>query len=610
MNNIIKFLMKKEDMNKRIFSVQIDSKNFIMPNFLFKNILKILINIDLYGNKAYNNSNRFKLKFVKYKEIQLIRDLAEVFNFADKDILNDAGLTIKEVQSLYNMNETKNEDTALEGFFVDSRLLFAKLVDLIFLKNFNEKLKQEKARVDSLCYALWIMNNKITGYMKSIRGNVNNHIDYVFDDLESFESELIAYTDVDAYININERSQDLLVNKQNAYDYFKKSELSKKIKLKPKKSFTFFNKLHERNNQFLSKINRQIYEYDIVVFSNLGKTVQRFPLKYVTVVTHSYMENFLAPMKGILNAFASAIFIENKKKGVSINTSLKVNIEYLNSLISDMHRILDATIASKTHKLFVRINKILNGDIKCLIAIIIFILEQDRCTNKLKLDYLKDKHGDEIFNDKFLSHIYELFLQEKDDLKKSLDEFKTYIRAIFGFTVNSSGIRSLVQMIYKSNEKDFILKLFHVIVHSLGCKRQLNYYSTFLEMLKRNSERSLIVKFINFFKERNEVLYIPKAKSRNVILSFLDIYDNSNIFFELKNINIKLIRQALEMDFSVRRFRGYDCLINLLIKELSKLKKNFIYSEEKRINKNAIIFLLYEIKEFNSYKKYRYIKYT
>ncbi|CRG84176.1 fam-f protein [Plasmodium relictum] len=581
------------------------SRLFLISHFNFLCI--IAININFYGINEYYNSNKYKPKFVRYKEIQLIRNLAEVFNFTDKDILNDEGLTIKEVQLLYNMNETKDEDTALKEFFDDPRLLFVKLVDLIFLGNFNEKLKQEKRKIDSICSMLRIMNNKITDYMDTILDNVNDQIDYIFDDLESYESELLSFIGVDVDINIGECDQNLLINKDNAYDYFKESNLSEKIKLNTKKSSTFFNELHKINNKFLSNIKRKIYSYDKIIVNNLSKTVNRFPLKYATVALHFNMENFIDPMKDVLNAFILAIFFENQVEDINKATSLKVYTKELRSLIFDMNKEIDATIASKTHKLFVRLNKILNGDIKCLIAIILFILEQDRCVNKLKLDYLKDKYGDEIFNDKFLFRIYELFLQEKDDLKKSLDEFKTYIRAIFGFDVDSSGIRSLEQAIYKSNEKRLLLQLFHVIVHSLGCKRKLNDYSNFLDMIRGESKKNLRIKFKNLFKERNKV-YISKRKSRNVVLIFLDMYNNSKIFFELKDINQNLISQSIKMDFSVSKFRSYDYLISLLIKELDKLKKCVLCSEEKRINKNAITFFLYEIKEFSRCcKKYRYI---
>ncbi|CRG84265.1 fam-f protein [Plasmodium relictum] len=576
------------------------------------------ISIGFYNIDVYYNSNRLNLKFVKYKEIiQLIRKLAEVFDIKNEDILNDSGHNIKEVQLLYNLSETKYENTPLEGYFGDSRDLFVKLVDLIFLENFNEKLKQEKNKINSICCTLNVMENKIKNYMDSSVDSAGNHISFVFKDLASYEDELRIYTDVGVEINFSKNNQ-ILIDKQRVDNYFKDAHLSK-INLRLGKSFNFFNKLYKMNKKFLSEFNRDLYHYDLYTTRYIGMSAKMFPLKYAHLGNLDLV-NFDNRLRDIFNEFHRAIFNKDKKNGVNETTSLKVNTGRLNFLIYDMYKTLYDTIAKNTHKLFLRLNKILNGDIKCLIAFILYILEQDICKNKFILDELKDKHGTEVFRDKFLFHIYELLLQEKEEIKKSLNVFKTYIKEIFGFDVNSSGISSLVQKLYELdnedlfrlvhlNKEDGYIPLFKAIVYSLGCLRKLNEFSNFLKLLKNESKSKLSVKLENILM-RKSVLYIPKDKSRDLILKFLDIYESSIYFIELKESNSRLVHESISIDCSLKNFRAFNYLISLLIKELNKLKKSHLYSKKKIKNKYSIIFFLYEIKEFNgSCQKHRFIRY-
>ncbi|CRG98374.1 fam-f protein [Plasmodium relictum] len=561
----------------------------------YLNFLHIItIIIALYGINSYSSSSKFKLKFEKYKEIQLIRNLAEVFDFKDDDILNDSGLTIKEVQLLYNIRETEDENTVFEGYFGDSRALFIKLVDLVFLGNLNEKLEQEKKNVSSIYFTMQIMKRKTTDYLENLLGDINNHINYVFKDLELYEHELCSFTDVNVDIYTRADNERISINQRSANEYFKQANFSK-IHLRLENSFSFFNKLYEKNNKFLSKINNHLYHHGTYTANYIGKHTKRFPLKYAHA-SNLNMLDFVDELKNILDEFNTAIFGKNKKGG---NVSaLRISIRNMDLEINNMHRRLDDIIAIKTNKLFVRLNKILNGDIKCLIAFILSIFEQDKSINKFTLDKLKDKHRIEVFQDQFLFRIYELLLQEKGEIKKSLNEFKTYIKAIFGFDVNSSGIRSLVQKLYDSMDKYEFLQLFQVIVHLLGCKRQLNDYSNFMKLLKNESISSLSIKFENLFR-RNKVLYIPENKSENLILKFLDMYENSIFFCGLKDSNSKLIEKSVYLNRCLRKFRTLNSLISFLIKELDKSKKCYSYSENKLINKNAIIFFLYKINNFN-----------
>ncbi|CRG85477.1 fam-f protein [Plasmodium relictum] len=587
--------------------------------FYFNFLYIIIGSKGFYNIDAYYNLNKPDIKCVKCIKTQIIRNLAEVFNINDEDILDDSGLTIRDVQLLYNLSETKDENTVLEGYFGDSRSLFVKLVDLVFLEDFNERLKQEKKNINSMYYTLELMENKIMNYLDISLDIASNHIKCVFKNLESHENELRSYTNVNVDMNISKNGARLTINRNDADDYFRSSNLGKKIDLWLKKSFKFFNKLRKMNNEFLSEINKDMYDYNLYMSNYIGTSENMFPLKYAHL-DNLELVNFNDSLEKILGEFHRFLFTKNKLKGTFItNDSLIVYIEELNFLIHNMHKTLHETITLKTHKLFVKLNKKLNGDIKCMIAFIAYILEHDKSKNKFKLDELKNKHGKEVIKDKFLLHIYKLLLQEKEEINKSSNKFKTYIKEILGFDVDSSGIKSLVQKLYgleeednlklQLNEKDGFIPLFRVIVYSLGCLRKLKEYSDFIELLKSESEISFSTEFENILKGQNDALYIPEHKSRSLTLQFLDIYESSIFFIGLRRSNSELIDQSTKVDSCVKKIRALNSLISLLIDELKNRNKFHFCSVYRELSKNAIIFFLYAIKRLVGNKLRYFVRY-
>ncbi|CRG95528.1 fam-f protein [Plasmodium gallinaceum] len=551
--------------------------------FYFNFLIVILKNVFFYSINPYHNIKKFELKFMHTK-IQLIRNLADFFDVKDEDILNDQGISIKDLQLLYNSNLSKSENTSNEVDFEDLRTLFVKLVDKLFLTNYKECLESEKKHHNSLRNTLEGISRDLLSLLHSSLDNVKNHVNSIFQENNvSCEYELSMFNGIDISFLLG-------------------------FPLRLDDSFVFFDNLDKKNSEFFSNFSKNISNYHIYIIRYLNKRVNRFPLKYnytedeVPVNSHSNV------MGTLLKEFTKSILSHNEEKTDDMNSPLKIDVHHINNLIDSTYRMLDATINLKTHALFVKLNKILNNDIKILIAFIAYILEIDYSSNKFTLEEIKENHGDEIFNDKILNNIYELFLQERDYIKKSLNKFKEYIQAIFGFDVNSLGIRSLVQKLYGSIDKKEIVEVFNVIVYSLFCKKQIDEYSDFIKSLKNESQdrRSGIGKFIYLFeKPHDNVFFIPKNKSSNLLLKFTEICKRNTFMNNLAHINEHLLSLDIYSE-NVKKFKAFIYLIHLINKELIELKEHyFTYGNGKLLRKNSILYLLHDIVRFNdSYIKY------
>ncbi|CRG94475.1 fam-f protein [Plasmodium gallinaceum] len=586
---------------------------FLLYDFYF--LITIVVYIYLSCIDPYYNSKKYKLKFIRHTEIQLVRNFAELYDFKDKDIINSLGLSMKDVQLLYNTKEAKYENTLAEGYFGDSRNLFVKLIDTIFLKNYYKCLEKEKKHIRSIYNTLETTNYEVLNFLKSSVNDAEDHINTVFQRLiSSDKSQLLRFNDIEITLRQNGDNFDLLINEQDAHEYLEQLIFSGEIPLRLENSFNYFSKLNEKNDIFISKLSNGIFSYLFYTTDYFNLRKNMFPLKYINGHDSDIIDYYRYEMKYIFKIFTNSIFLLNKKRSTTI-ICIKENVNEFNDLFNNINRALDRTIEDKTHKLFMVLNKILNGDIKCIISFISYILEVNLSKNKFKLDKMRNKYNN-ICQHKILNYINDLFLQEKEEIKESLVEFKTYIKDIFGFYVNSTGIRSLVSKLYGSVDIKSLEKIFKVIVFSLLCKKQINEYADFIQLLKNESKNRRIdkKKFIGTHRRINEkVLFIPKNKSENLILKYAEIYERNNF---INNINccMDLPSALLDLEEGIHKFFIFRFLIYSLNNELNKSEKHYFSSKKKKLlNKNVILYFLYDIMNFNSSyeKKYKYkYKYT
>ncbi|CRG94477.1 fam-f protein [Plasmodium gallinaceum] len=583
---------------------------FLLYHFYF--LITIVVYIYFCCIHPYYKSKKYKLKFIRHIEIKLVRNLAELYDFKDEDIINSTGLSMKDVQLLYNRRESNYENTLTEGYFGDSRYLFVKLIDGIFLKNYFKCLEKEKKHIRSIYNSLETTKYEVLNFLKRSLDDAEDHINTVFQrHTASDKSELLKFSDVKITLNHNGDNIDILINEQDAHEYLEQIKFSGEIPLRLENSFDYFSKLNEKNDIFFSKLSNGIFSYNIYTIIYLIFRKNMFPLKYVHGDNSDIIDYYRYEMENIFKEFTNSIFLLNKKRSTTI-ICIKENVNEFNDLFNNINRALDRTIEDKTHKLFMVLNKILNGDIKCIISFIAYILEINLSKNKFELDKLKEEYKEILFKHMILNEICDLFLQEKEEIKESLVEFKTYIKDIFGFDVNNTGIRSLVSKLYGSVDINSIEKIFKVIVFSLLCKKQINEYGNFIQLLKNESKNRRIdkKKFIGTHRRINEkVLFIPKNKSENLILKYAEIYERNSFINNIESCSSHLSSVLCDMDRVLRKFTFFRFLINMLNNELHKSEKHYFSSKKKKLlNKNVILYFLYEIINFDSSyeKKYRY----
>ncbi|CRG94472.1 fam-f protein [Plasmodium gallinaceum] len=545
-------------------------------------------------------------------EIQLVRNLAELYDFKDEDIINSSGISLKDLQLLYNRRESNYENTLAEGYFGDSRNLFVKLIDTLFLKNYHKYIEKEKKHIRSIYNTLETTNYEVVNFLKSSLDDAEDHINMVFQRLNSSDkSQLLRFNDIEITLRKNGDNFDLLINEQDAHEYLEQLIFSGEIPLRLENSFNYFSKLNEKNDIFFSQLSNGILSYKIYTIDYLKFSENMFPLKYVHGNDSDMINFYRYEMKNIFKEFTNSIFLFNKKRSTTI-ISIKENVNEFKDSINNIIGALDRTIEDKTHKLFKLLNKILNGDIKCIISFIAYILEINLSKNKFKLDKIKEKYKEKLFQYRILNEIYDLFLQEKEEIKESLVEFKTYIKDIFGFDMNSTGIRSLVSKLYGSIDIKHITEIFEVIVFSLLCKRQINEYANFIQLLKNESKNRRLdkKKFIGTHSRINEkVLFVPKNKSENLILKYAEIYERNSFINNIKRYHRHLSSVLWDMDRGLRKFKFFRFFIYSLNNELHKSEKHYLSSKKKKLlNKNVILYFLYDIMNFDSIyeKKYKY----
>ncbi|CRG94468.1 fam-f protein [Plasmodium gallinaceum] len=581
---------------------------FLLYHFYF--LITIVVYIYFCCIDPYYNS-KYKLKFIRHIEIQLVRNLAELFDFKDEDIINSSGISLKDLELLYNRRESNYENTLAEGYVGDSRNLFVKLIDNIFLKNYYKYLEKDKKLIRSIYNTLDATIYEVLNFLRNSFDDAKDHINMVFQELNSSDkSELLRFNDVKITLNHNGDNIDLLINEQNVYEYLEQLKLSGEFHLKLENSFEYFSKLNEKNDIFFSKLSNSIFNYRDYTFDYFNLRINKFPLKYVNGDDSDIIDYYRYGMKNIFNEFTNSIFLFNKERFTTV-ISIKENVNEFNDLINIMIRELNRTIEEKTHKLFIVLNKILNGDIKCIISFIAYILEVSLSKNKFKLDKIKEEYNEKLFQHKILNKIYYLLLQEKEEIKESLVEFKTYINDIFGFDVNSTGIRSLVSKLYGSIDIKRTLEIFEDIVFSLLCKRQINEYANFIELLKNESKNRRLDKenFIGTQGRINEeVLFVPKNKSENLILKYAEIYERNSIINNIKHFCIYLPSALMDLNEGIRKFIIFRFLIYSLNNELNKSEKLYFSSKIKKLlNKNVILYFLYDIMNFESSYEKKYI---
>ncbi|CRG85009.1 fam-f protein [Plasmodium relictum] len=562
-----------------------------------------VISVYFYGiNQNYQRG--FKLKFMKYKEIQWVRNLAES-SIEEKGLADNSDVELVLKRELIGKN------------FDNLTIPFLNLTSVL-LKDYDKILERKKNDLSYIYNTLISINSELSAFLKDSLADSKSHINKIFKDPNYFaelKSELYAYSRGNVILHVNENDVRLLINKKDGDEYLKRLHFNKDITLDLENSFDYFNELSEKNNIFSPKLD-DAWNYQMHARLYLDESIGIFPLKYL----YEYRYNsdnvkdesfayFYIVMDSLLYEFHHHLFKDKKydknleffnrlfskdKKDVG-NFSETIDLEHLSSLVNSSNILLDELLIKKTSELFMNINIEPNTGIKKMIGFIAYILETDRSKNESMLENVKTWYGGKYENP-ILDNIYESFLQEKGDIEKSSDSFKEYVKTKYNIDVNSESIRSMVKILHSlSNEKE-IKGIFGAIVHLLLCKKQLSEYSNFLELLKSKSKKS----------HTSSVVHISGDKSRDLVPKFMDLYERNRFFNKIYISDIGINRSLIELWKNAKKLSVLKRLVHLLNKELIKSKSTYFGSGKiKSVNKNVILFLLYSIKESEDiYDKY------
>ncbi|CRG85072.1 fam-f protein [Plasmodium relictum] len=556
----------------------------------------IVISIYFYGfDRIYKN--KFKLKFMRYKKIQWIRNLEE------------SSVEAKELEDNSDSKLVLEKELLIGKNFDKSKISFLDLINVL-LQDYDESLERKKNYLSDMYNTLISSNSELSGFL-GLLSDSKSHIDQIFKDPNSFgelESELRKLGDANVTLHIDENDSCLLIDGKDGGEYLKQLNFNKDITLKIENSFGYFNKLSEKNDILLPKLD-SVWNCQLHTRIYLRKFMDTFPLKYSYVYGKTIrsfgdsftecfivMNNFLFQFRDHLCKdqkwdnleFFNRLFSKRKEKNVKF--SKKIDITYLSSLVSKFNETLDKLMEEKINKLFMRINVEPNDEIKWMIAFIVYVLETDSSKNESILEDVESWYKGE-FKSPILDNIRKSFLQEKDDIKKSLDSFNEYVQAKYNINVNSESIRSAVKRLRNIPYEEIIKEVFCAIAYSLLCKKQLNEYLKFIELFKSKKK-----KFVSF-------------RPGNLMEKFLNIYEKSRFFNNLYISDIGINRLSRELWKNAKKFSVFKRLVHLLNKELIKLESTNFSSGKELVNKNVILFLLYSIKKCEDiYEKYNLYK--
>ncbi|SOV18042.1 fam-f protein [Plasmodium gaboni] len=540
--------------------------------------------------------------FFDYSKIEWNRKLAEVFTYTDDNILNTLGSNIKEVEHQYNRGEINIPEGVVGHGCENLREIFPELVDELVLWNYDKELKKEKELYKTTYNVLKTFESEVNVYNNDSLRSMNTILRSLY--------KYISYNDIrllrlmcgnNMDLNINANGQ-LMVNGKCVSDYLTnisfetniefvsddiKSSINKKVTL-------HHGKLLHLTSEFI-KLQRYIKYLHLIVV--------RMPLVYFRSANNfllMFQINAMLILEERLNNVLYMNYLEQLSLGKNYYT---LNIDTLLFLINDMLRITKSTIDSEVHRSFVKLNKALNGDLKCILAIFLYILNEAKSENKRSMQTLEGETQDDINNHPILLNVNKILLDEQKNIKLLKDKFQMFVKNVFNFDINEPTIRNLQQKLYEFRKAE-IMNLFYITAHQIITLKQIIKYKNFIEDLKKKGQqrRSLYRRLIDSFilPQYTGVLTFHTDEYDLLLSDFLRIKEEGNIHFNLLGGNKTLRSLSKQCLFEINKLKILNKLYFELMEAIDILHDASIEDRNEKIySKKKIIFYLYVIKKFN-----------
>ncbi|ANQ09464.1 Uncharacterized protein PCOAH_00040580 [Plasmodium coatneyi] len=568
--------------------------------------LKLFVNNA--ANAIYQGINPY-LDIKKYseealKQIQWNRNLSsDEWYVKDDNIVNDSGATIKEVEHRINRGQIRIGSQFYDGDKHDDvRNLFVKIIDQLFFSNYGECLEVEKKLYLSTQVLLKKLQDDISEDFETILSVVRNHIKNYFGNTSAHnEEQLKKITGQDMTVSVNEEG-NLLFNNKNLHLYLAFTKFELNIDLN--KEYSTF-----ENYSLISDIQRvyidlaiEISKVEEDIAKYVHSALHRFPLKYYRDASDfavMFQSNAMTILEENLHLYLYHKYVEEEEK---LNSNFQIDITPIDLLLQDMLTILNHSIDYNVHALFVELNKHLNGDLKSLIGLLLYLFDMEKFRNHDIIKSIEEK-SENLEENKILSNAYDLFMIEKNDINIAEIKFKIFVKNKFDFNVDDKKVRSLEKKLYDIYQNKHLIETFNLIAYQILIKRVVHDYADFVELLKKASYRyqPLFKKAIGVFLTRRDkhILTIPRKKYDKLVQDFIKIKDNSNFHFNILGANQNITNSLLRLKRQMNKIKILIKILMGLNEEMTTLKDvSTLTPGQKEFNKKAIIFYAHLIRDF------------
>ncbi|SOV81454.1 fam-f protein [Plasmodium sp. gorilla clade G3] len=563
-----------------------------------------IVNIKIQFISLFPNIKNYPFHYnFDYSKIEWNRKLAEVSIYTDDKIKNTLGSNIKEVEHQYNRGEIKIPEGVVGHGYESLREIFPELVDELIVWNYEKELKKEKELYKSTYNVLKEFEYNVKVYNNDLLGNMNAILRPLY--------KSIAYNDISLLrlmcgdnmdLNINTSGQ-LMVNGKNVSNYLSNITFETNIEHVSDDIKSSINKQITINHEKLLNLSSELIKLQrYITFLHLA--VVRIPLLYFRSANNfllMFQINAMLILEERLNAILHLNYLEELNLG---RNYYSINTDTIKFLLDDMIRITKSTIDAEVHGFFVKLNKVLNGDLKCFLAIFLHILNEAKSENKKSIQSLEGETQDDINNHPILSNVYKILLDEQKNIKLVKEKFQMFVKNVFNFDINEPSVRNLQQKLYEFRKGE-IMNIFYTIVHQLITKRQIIKYKDFVYGLRKKEQqhRSLYRRISDRFliPQSPGVLTFHTDEYDKLLSDFLRIQEEGNIHFNLLGGNNSLRTMSKLCIFEINKLK----IINKLYFELMEAI-NILYEasvedpNEKNISKKKIVFYLYMLNKFNN----------
>ncbi|SBS87568.1 Plasmodium exported protein, unknown function [Plasmodium malariae] len=543
--------------------------------------------------KKYNEGKNTQLRWQ--------RSLSEGWYCPSDQIVDELNETINDVQHKINRGDICIGTRAYDGDeFNDLRKFFIELIDQLFFSNYNECLDMEKKLYLNSHNLLKEIHENISKDFENRHNLARKHIETYFSDPSLHNQQALELmTGSDITLNIND--ENLMVNTKKIEKYFAGAKFELHIAQKEEYSTMENNALISDNEKIWKHHTNNLLNIEEHILKYLNLVLHRFPLKYyrdVNTFAVMFQDNAMNILEENLHNTFYTKYVEQMKNS---SDNVHINVLPVEFLLYDMIGVLNHSIDHSVHSFFLKLNKVLNGDLKSFIGFFLYLFDREKMKNNMIIKSLRSDINT-IGKNEILSNALELFLIEKNDIDISELKIKIFIKNNFKFNGDDKNLKSLEKKIYDNFQEKQLMESFCIIAYQILIRKVVNDYISFVLLLKKaaHKDQPFFKKVVNAFllKNNDSNLILSKNKYDELLKEYMKVKEDSNFNFNNPSFNDKIKSTLSNIKIEINKFKILNKLLCSLNNEMIKIKDTSrLTPGEKERNKKAIIFYSYLIRE-------------